>query len=79
MGPVKKFLFNPSGAGVTVCALSYGLAMFVRGDKKTQQKMMRLRIGAQLFTVVVAVGGMIYALPPGKRTFDELKKTGERH
>ena len=59
-------------------ALSYGLYMFVKGKPKDQQKMMRLRVAAQLFTIAAAVGGIMYNLPPGKRNLSGLLEEGEK-
>ncbi|OXU27384.1 hypothetical protein TSAR_013848 [Trichomalopsis sarcophagae] len=68
----------PGGAAVTVGALSYGLYNFVIDRQQMQQKMMRLRVGAQLFTILAAVGGVLYSLPPEKRNLKDFIKSGER-
>ncbi|KAI9552724.1 hypothetical protein GHT06_020603 [Daphnia sinensis] len=51
----RKFYENPFvpiGCAVTASALMYGLWSFRQGRPKMSQKMMRLRIAAQGFTVV---------------------------
>lgn len=44
-----------------------------------QQRMMRLRVAAQLFTVAAAVGGVWMALPKDKRNIHDFIKSGERN
>ncbi|KAL7288024.1 hypothetical protein TKK_0017820, partial [Trichogramma kaykai] len=61
----------------TVGALTYGLASFVKGDSQRQQKFMRLRVAGQMFTVVAAVGGILYSMPPGKRSWKDLIEKGD--
>ncbi|XP_014203755.1 HIG1 domain family member 2A, mitochondrial [Copidosoma floridanum] len=76
----RKCLNNPLvpiGASVTVGALSYGIFSMYRGSKETQQRMMRLRVAAQLFTVIVAVGGIFLSLPKDKRNFQDFIRSGE--
>ena len=46
------------GLAGTVAALTYGLISFQRGNSRTQQHMMRLRVVAQGFTVVSVVLGV---------------------
>lgn len=52
--------FVPIGLGVTAFALTYGLWQLKTGDKVMSQKMMRLRVAAQGFTVVALLGGVLY-------------------
>ena len=49
------------GLAVTVMALGYGLWQMKTGDKAMSQKMMRLRIGAQSFTIASLLGGVAYS------------------
>ncbi len=46
------------GLAGTVAALTYGLISFQRGNSRTQQHMMRLRVVAQGFTVVSVILGV---------------------
>ena len=48
------------GLGVTVFALTSGLLSMRTGDKVKSQKMMRLRVGAQGFTVIALLCGVAY-------------------
>lgn len=68
-----------TGAAVTVGALSYGLYNFLIDKRQMQQYMMRLRVGAQLFTILAAVGGVVYTLPPEKRNMKDFINSGERN
>jgi hypothetical protein len=45
---------------VTIGALTYGIANYYQGNRLMQQKMMRVRIAAQLFTIIAASSGFIY-------------------
>ena len=45
---------------MTVFALVYGSFQMTTGDTRKSQKMMRLRVGAQAFTLVALVGGVAY-------------------
>lgn len=53
--------FVPFGVCVTVFALGNGLRQLVKRDVYAQQRMMRLRVGAQGFTVLAVIGGCVYA------------------
>lgn len=60
----EKLLSNPTvpiGLAVTVFALCNGLRHLYRRDTKAQQKMMRLRVGAQSFTVLAILGGCVFS------------------
>lgn len=58
------------GAFATLGVLSFGLWNFRLGKRKMSQKMMRLRIAAQGFTVVALIGGMFLAASsPSKGAF----------
>ncbi|KAG0698031.1 HIG1 domain family member 2A, mitochondrial [Chionoecetes opilio] len=50
--------FVPIGCGLTTLALCYGLYGFSRGRHGSSQKMMRLRVAAQGFTVVALMMGI---------------------
>jgi len=56
----KENPFVPLGLGLTIAALSYGLWQLKTGDRVMSQKMMRLRVAAQAFTVVALITGVIY-------------------
>ncbi|KAG0719052.1 HIG1 domain family member 2A, mitochondrial [Chionoecetes opilio] len=63
--PMTKFYrkfhenpFVPIGCGLTTLALCYGLYGFSRGRHGSSQKMMRLRVAAQGFTVVALMMGI---------------------
>lgn len=45
---------------MTIGALSYGLYQMKTGDRAMSQKMMRLRVYAQGFTVLALLGGIVY-------------------
>lgn len=47
-----------SGCLATAAALSYGLWAFRRGEREMSQRMMRIRILAQGFTVAALVVGV---------------------
>ena len=49
-----------AGVLVTTFALSFGLWQMKTGDKKMSQKMMRLRIFGQGFTVLAVLAGVVY-------------------
>ena len=58
---IRKFKENPFvpiGCLATAAALTYGLYSFRHGRQKMSQNMMRLRIGAQGFTVAALLFGM---------------------
>jgi len=58
----RKFWENPVlpvGAGLTTLALLLGLRAFRRQDKHMSQLMMRARVGAQGFTVLALLGGVL--------------------
>jgi len=48
------------GLGMTIAALSYGLWQMKTGDKVKSQKMMRVRVAAQAFTMVALLVGVGY-------------------
>jgi hypothetical protein len=50
----------PIGLAATITALSYGLWQMKTGDRAMSQKMMRMRIYAQSFTVFALIGGILY-------------------
>jgi hypothetical protein len=50
----------PMGLVATVTALSYGLWQMKTGDRAMSQKMMRMRIYAQSFTVFALLAGIVY-------------------
>ena len=52
----NTFIF--SGLTATVGALAYGLWQLKTGNKIMSQKMMRLRVAAQGFTVLALLGGV---------------------
>ncbi|KAK3597768.1 hypothetical protein CHS0354_006126 [Potamilus streckersoni] len=56
----KENLFVPLGLGVTVFALVYGIYQLKTGNSQKSQKLMRLRVGAQSFTIVAFLGGLVY-------------------
>ncbi|XP_047496956.1 HIG1 domain family member 2A, mitochondrial-like [Penaeus chinensis] len=58
----RKFKENPLvpiGCGLTAGALCYGLMSFSRGNRKTSQNMMRLRVAAQGFTIAALMIGIV--------------------
>lgn len=55
------------GLAATIGALSYGLWQLKTGDRVMSQKMMRLRVAAQAFTVAALLGGVAYQAMTGKR------------
>ncbi|KYN40018.1 HIG1 domain family member 2A [Trachymyrmex septentrionalis] len=64
----RKTLENPLvpiGAFGTVAALSIGLFNFSKGRQQMQQYMMRARVGAQAFTIICMVVGILL-LPKSK-------------
>ena len=56
----KENPFVPIGLGLTIGALSYGLYQMKTGDRVMSQRMMRLRVAAQSFTVIALITGVIY-------------------
>ena len=48
------------GAVLTIFALGKGLSSMRKGDAQSSQRMMRLRIKAQGFTVLALVAGTLY-------------------
>ncbi|VVC94051.1 HIG1 domain family member 2A [Leptidea sinapis] len=59
---IRKFQANPFvpiGCLGTAGALSYGLWCFKTGRSKMSQRMMRLRIFAQGFTITALVAGVV--------------------
>lgn len=59
--------FCTVGCGLTVGALCYGLASFLRGDGRMQQYMMRARVVAQGSTVGAVILGL------GLATYKEMQ------
>jgi len=58
---IRKFKENPFvpiGCGLTAFALIYGLQSFRHGKQRMSQNMMRLRIGAQGFTIAALLVGI---------------------
>jgi Hypoxia induced protein conserved region len=64
-----------SGLLVTIGALSYGLYQMKTGDRAMSQKMMRLRVGAQAFTVAALLGGIVYQSNIKGKTANKSVKT----
>jgi len=64
----KENPFVPIGLIATVGALSYGLWQMKTGDKVMSQKMMRLRVAAQSFTVVALLTGVLYQSTKSRRS-----------
>ncbi|KAK7074305.1 HIG1 domain member 2A [Halocaridina rubra] len=61
---VKKFKENPFvpiGCGLTAAALCFGLYSFTQGKNRLSQKMMRMRIAAQGFTIAALMIGIVKA------------------
>ena len=57
---IERFKENPfvfAGLAVTVGALVRGVGTMTKGDEMQQNRMMRLRIGGQAFTVAAFVAG----------------------
>ncbi|XP_077992299.1 HIG1 domain family member 2A-like [Glandiceps talaboti] len=54
----KENPFVPVGLMATAAVLSFGLVQFRRGDRHKSQRMMRMRIAAQGFTVVAIIIGV---------------------
>ena len=50
-----------SGLGVTLAVLSVGLWTLKTGNTSLSQKMMRWRVGAQSFTVLSLIAGIMYS------------------
>ena len=55
----------PIGSVATLGCLVAGLRAFHRGQKATSQQLMRGRVLAQGFTVVVMIAGAAYGYKPG--------------
>jgi len=64
----KENPFVPIGLGLTIAALSYGLWQMKTGDRVMSQKMMRVRVAAQAFTVVALLTGVLYQSTKPKRS-----------
>jgi len=64
----KENPFVPIGLVATIGALSYGLWQMKTGDKIMSQKMMRLRVAAQAFTVVALLSGVLYQSTKPRRS-----------
>ncbi|KAM4747632.1 HIG1 domain family member 2A, mitochondrial [Rhinophrynus dorsalis] len=58
---MKENPFVPIGCLATAGALTYGLISFKQGKTQQSQMMMRTRIGAQGFTVVAILFGVVMA------------------
>merc|ERR1711860_429945 len=61
---IRKTKENPAvpfGVALTTFALTYGLIQMKTGNKRMSQKMMRLRIFGQGFTIVAVLGGVFYS------------------
>ena len=58
--------FIPVGVLATCFALGNGLRHLYKRDTRKQQTMMRLRVGAQGFTVVALIVGVVIAGMKGK-------------
>ena len=67
---------NIIGLAGTVAALTYGLISFQRGNSRTQQHMMRLRVVAQGFTVVSVVLGV--AIMQWRKPVKEITKESSK-
>lgn len=65
-------IFSSVGCGLTVGALCYGLASFLRGDGKMQQYMMRARVIAQGSTIGAVILGLGFA------TYKEMKSKKQK-
>ena len=65
--PINMFLIL-AGLAVTTFALTYGLWQLKTGDRAMSQKMMRLRVGAQGFTILAILGGVTYQSMKAKKT-----------
>jgi len=58
---VSENPFVPIGLAVTTFALLNGVYAMMRKNSKKSQQMMRLRVGAQGFTVIALLAGVLYA------------------
>ena len=47
-----------AGCGLTVAALVYGLTQFKRGNQRSSQIAMRMRVLAQGGTIIAVLGGL---------------------
>ncbi|XP_070541440.1 HIG1 domain family member 2A, mitochondrial-like [Ptychodera flava] len=65
MRKFKENPFVPVGMITTAVVLSMGLAQFRRGDRRKSQTMMRMRIGAQGFTVMALIMGIVVTATKG--------------
>ncbi|KAK7500693.1 hypothetical protein BaRGS_00007937 [Batillaria attramentaria] len=63
----KENPFVPIGVAVTTFALTFGLIQMKTGNKRMSQKMMRLRIAGQGFTVMAVLMGVAYGTSGKKR------------
>lgn len=54
----KENPFVPFGCLATIGALCYGLWSFKQGESRKSQKMMRMRVAAQGFTIIAFVVGL---------------------
>ncbi|CAI8041299.1 HIG1 domain family member 2A, mitochondrial [Geodia barretti] len=58
----RKVMANPLvpiGCGLTVAALVYGLTQFKRGNQRSSQMAMRMRVLAQGGTIIAVLGGLM--------------------
>ncbi len=59
--PLIQVSFTHTGCLATVCALSFGLLQFNRGNHKKSQLAMKLRVAAQGGTVLALVVGALWS------------------
>ncbi|XP_071090677.1 HIG1 domain family member 2A, mitochondrial-like [Haliotis cracherodii] len=59
--------FVPIGVALTTLALTYGLWQMKTGNTRRSQTMMRMRIGAQGFTLCAVLGGVFYSAMKAKK------------
>ncbi|XP_002740038.1 HIG1 domain family member 2A, mitochondrial-like [Saccoglossus kowalevskii] len=62
---VKENPFIPIGMLATTTALTWGLVQFRKGNTRNSQMMMRMRIGAQGFTVIALIMGIALGASKG--------------
>eukprot|EP00752_Nemacystus_decipiens_P010980 g9757.t1 len=80
----KKEPLVPIGAIATVGFLVSGIYSFKQGNKQLSQKLMRGRVAAQGFTVLVMTAGLYMAGPPqmqretAESKFDAISKQSNR-
>ena len=55
------------GCGLTVAALVYGLTQFKRGNQRSSQIAMRMRVLAQGGTIMAVLGGLFFSGAVEKR------------